>query len=191
MHDRPIPMRVSTALKKAKDFDEFRRSRPFKFLHMYSGPNDPLGQASQVEVAKNRLEVVILPLDKKLDKDLDLTSHKSHKTMLQDVREGEWDYYVHAGFPCGSLPRARHHKALGQPGPVRGKANICGDGGTRMAVQAGEVYKAHIMCCQRRKLRAWKSSRRRRCGVCLGCSGVGKDPAQHQRRTSSVSFLRV
>ena len=39
------PRRVEAALKSARTFEEYRKNRPFKFLHVYSGPNDPLGQA--------------------------------------------------------------------------------------------------------------------------------------------------
>ena len=53
------PRRVEQALKESKTFEDYRKKRPFKFLHMYSGPNDPLGQAIKMEAAKNRLNVVV------------------------------------------------------------------------------------------------------------------------------------
>ena len=157
------PMRVHSALKNSKTFEEFRRNRPFKFLHLYSGPNDPLGEAIKVEAARNRLEVVVLSLDNKLDPTLDLSRPASHQTMMQDVGRGEWDY-IHSGFPCGSFSMARHHQVAGQPGPVRDKAHIYGlptnderqqseaDRGTRMAVQSAEVYEKQVKACEARKV---------------------------------------
>ena len=157
------PMRVHSALKNSKTFEEFRRNRPFKFLHLYSGPNDPLGEAIKVEAARNRLEAVVLSLDNKLDPTLDLSRPASHQTMMQDVGRGEWDY-IHSGFPCGSFSMARHHQVAGQPGPVRDKAHIYGlptnderqqseaDRGTRMAVQSAEVYEKQVKACEARKV---------------------------------------
>ena len=157
------PMRVHSALKNSKTFEEFRRNRPFKFLHLYSGPNDPLGEAIKVEAARNRLEVVVLSLDNKLDPTLDLSRPASHQTMMQDVGRGEWDY-IHSGFPCGSFSMARRHQVVGQPGPVRDKTHIYGlptnderqqseaDRGTRMAVQSAEVYEKQVKACEARKV---------------------------------------
>ena len=54
------PRRIEAALKAAKSLEEFRRNRPFKFLYLYSGPNDPLGEALRLEAARNRLETVML-----------------------------------------------------------------------------------------------------------------------------------
>ena len=34
------PRRVEATLKAAKNFEDFRRNRPFKFLRLHSGPND-------------------------------------------------------------------------------------------------------------------------------------------------------
>ena len=42
------PRRVESALKNSKSFEGFRKNMPFKFMHLHSGPNDPLGQASQL-----------------------------------------------------------------------------------------------------------------------------------------------
>ena len=48
---------------------------------MYSGPNDPLGQAIYLEATRNRLEVVILSLDNKRDPDLDLLDPRGFEVM--------------------------------------------------------------------------------------------------------------
>ena len=38
-----LPIRVQKALEKSRSFDEFRKSRPFRFLHLFSGEKDQLG----------------------------------------------------------------------------------------------------------------------------------------------------
>ena len=65
------PRRVEVGLEELSELEDYRKNRPFKFLHMYSGPNDPLGQPIYLEATRNRLEVVILSLDNKRDPDLD------------------------------------------------------------------------------------------------------------------------
>ena len=157
------PRRVEQALKESKTFEDYRKKRPFKFLHMYSGPNDPLGQAIKMEAAKNRLNVVVLSLDNQLDPDLDLADPRGFQIMKEDVNKGEWDF-THAGFPCGSFSMARHNDVPGQPKPVRNKSNIYGlpgnspqqqaeaDKGTRMATQAAEIYESQVNSCIKRKV---------------------------------------
>ena len=157
------PLRVDRALKKAKSFDDFRVKRPFTFLHVFSGPKDVLGEAITREAKLNRLEVVVLSLDKQIDKDLDLASHKNHATLIQEVDNGEWDY-VHSGFPCGSFSRARHNPQPGQPPAVRNKEHVYGypgqsaarqaeaDRGTLMATQSANLYKAQVVACAKRKI---------------------------------------
>ena len=68
------------ALRQAKDFDSFQktRPRPFRYLHMHSGPVDVLAGAIQAEAAKHRLEVEAVSLDKKLNPDTDLSSPEHH-----------------------------------------------------------------------------------------------------------------
>lgn len=156
------PRDDQVALNKAKTFDEFRAARPFKFLHLYSGPKDPLGEAKKMEGARNRLEVTVCSLDKAVD-NIDLSVPTVHRETLSDVKNHEWDY-VHAGFPCGSFSRARHNPMPGQPGPVRNKLNIYGlmgnasqqqaeaDKGTRMAAQSAEIYKAQVGSCKARRV---------------------------------------
>ena len=159
------PQRVDKALREAKSFDEFRTKRPFKFLHVYSGPKDVLGEAIVREAKSNRLETVVLSLDKQIDKDLDLASHKNHAILMQEVGDGEWDY-VHCGFPCGSFSRARHNPQPGQPPAVRCKEHIYGypgqtatrqaeaDRGTVMATQSGNLYQEQVRNCAQRRVPA-------------------------------------
>ena len=40
-----VPVRVTEALKGAKDFAEFKKRRKFIYLHLFSGEDDVLGQA--------------------------------------------------------------------------------------------------------------------------------------------------
>ena len=61
-----IPDRVKTALQEAKDFEDFRKKRVFKYLHAYSGPEDVLGKAIKWEAEKARLRCPVVSLDKLL-----------------------------------------------------------------------------------------------------------------------------
>ena len=147
---RKIPKRKSFDFDKWHQLSKLRRisKRPFKFLHLYSGPNDPLGEA--LKAKRNRLEVIVFSFD-------------SYETMSKEVKEGEWDF-VHSGFPCGSFSMARHNPQPGQPGPVRDKANIYGrpgntkfqqqgaDRGTRMATQSADLCKDQVDACAARKV---------------------------------------
>ena len=157
------PDRVKRALKFSKDFESFRGFRKFRFLHLFSGPKDPLGQAIQVEAAKNRLAVEVIAWDKKISTDHDLSKVANFDPIVKEVESGGFDY-VHSGFPCGSFSRARHNPMPGQPGPVRSKESIYGlvgnspqqqaeaDRGTRMACQSARVYEAQVNSAKRRQV---------------------------------------
>ena len=156
-----IPKRVREALESAKDFEEYRQLRVFKFLHMYSGPNDVLSKEVENEGMKLRLKVQCLSLDKKKDASLDISAPDLHEILVSEVKEGEWDA-THAGFPCGSFSRARHRQMDGMPGPVRDGESIYGlatnderqqeeaDKGTMMAAQAGWLMEEQVLTCKRR-----------------------------------------
>ena len=157
-----VPKRVRLALEEAKDFEDYRRLREFRFLHMYSGPVDILSKEVEAEAAKQRLRVKCTGLDKKVD-DIDLATVRSHTVLRDEVRDGEWDA-THAGFPCGSFSRVRHNAAPGMPGPVRDGQNIYGletntvqqqdeaDKGTMMATQAAWIMEEQVNSCKRRKV---------------------------------------
>ena len=157
------PDRIKRALKFSKTFEDYRKTRKFRFLHLFSGPNHPLGQAIKIEAAKNRLEVDVLAFDKKVDASVDLSKAKALDPILKMVENGEFDYY-HAGFPCGSFSRARHHPMEGQPGPVRSKEWIYGlpgntefqkaeaDRGTMMATLSAKVYMAQVTSAKSRQI---------------------------------------
>lgn len=129
-----VPDRVKAALEEAGSFDEFRRRRPFRFLHLYSGPRDVLAEALQREAAKSRMVVESRSIDRKISPEIDLAGLDINETLLREIDEGKWDY-VHSGFPCGSFSRARHNPTPGQPPPVRDKANIHGYPGNSVAQQ--------------------------------------------------------
>ncbi len=40
-----VPQRIRKALEKAKDFGQFKERRTFRFLHLFSGEKDALGDA--------------------------------------------------------------------------------------------------------------------------------------------------
>ena len=159
---RMVPRRVKLALEEARDFEEYRRLREFRFLHMYSGPVDILSREVETEAAKQRLRVKCVGLDRKVD-DIDLATVRSHTVLRDEVREGEWDA-TNAGFPCGSFSRARHNDVPGMPGPVRDGQNIYGlesntpqqqdeaDRGTMMATQAAWIMEEQVNTCKRRKV---------------------------------------
>ena len=87
-HTPMRPRRVEVALKNSKTFEQYRKNRPFKFLHMYSGPRDPLGEAIKLEATRNRLETVVLSLDKERDPSLDLADPEGFGIMSVEGRMG-------------------------------------------------------------------------------------------------------
>ena len=89
------------------------------------------------------------------------TSNCSSLEFKTEVLKGEYDDYVHGGFPCGSFSRARWSENPG-PQPVRSKDEIYGlstnsveqqaeaDKGTLMATSTTEVVESHCMTCRMR-----------------------------------------
>lgn len=103
-----VPSRVQEALNKAGSFEEYRRERVFRYLHLYSGPEDVLGRQLKEEAKKNGIQVMALSLDRKKDKSLDLADPENHEMIKKEVVDGLWDG-SHIGFPCNSFSRARHN----------------------------------------------------------------------------------
>ena len=104
-----VPERVVKRLEEAK---EFRDSRTFRFLHMYSGPTNVLAESIKQECDKHRLKFQAISLDQKIDPGIDLSTTRNRQTL-----ETEFDYF-HAGFPCNTSSRARWNPGKG-PGPAR------------------------------------------------------------------------
>jgi hypothetical protein len=107
-----IPDRVKRALQRSSTFDEFRKNRPFRYLHMFSGEKDQLGESIKKEAKAARLEVYVESLDRKRDSEVNLASHTTYDEIDKSVTEGEWDGY-HSGFPCSSFSRVRWRDSPG------------------------------------------------------------------------------
>ncbi len=74
-----IPERVRKALEGSKTFEEYRKARTFRFLHLYSGPRDILAREVQAAAEKARLTVETLSLDKEKDPSIDLGAVETHE----------------------------------------------------------------------------------------------------------------
>ena len=155
------PERIKKALEESETFDQFRRNRKFRFLHLFSGEEDQLAIALKVEAQKQMLEVYVESLDRKRDKDLNLTDPKVFDGIDASVDEGEWDG-IHSGFPCSSFSRVRWRDATGGAPPVRSKDHIYGlpgnspqqqveaDRGTLMASRSAWIHKKQVTSSRRR-----------------------------------------
>ena len=106
-----LPDRVRKALEKSRNFDEFRKSRPFRFLHLFSGERDQLGESVRKEAKRARLEIYVESLDRKTDSELNLADPKLYDKIEKSIGDGEWDGF-HSGFPCGSFSRVRWRESI-------------------------------------------------------------------------------
>ena len=157
------PERVKKALQKSKSFDEFRKSRPFGFLHMFSGEKDQLGISIKAEAARARLEVYVEALDRKKDSELNLASPAIYDEIERSIDEREWDGF-HSGFPCASFSRVRWRDSPGGKLPVRSADHIYGlpgnspqqqreaDEGTLMATRSGWLHEKQVKNFQKREV---------------------------------------
>ena len=73
-----LPDRVRKTLEESKSFDEYRQKRVFRFLHVFSGPEDVLGSALKQEAERERLKCEVKSLDKLIDGNVDLGSVEQH-----------------------------------------------------------------------------------------------------------------
>ena len=158
-----IPDRVKRALQRSSTFDEFRKNRPFRYLHMFSGEKDQLGESIKKEAKAARLEVYVESLDRKRDSEVNLASHTTYDEIDKSVTEGEWDGY-HSGFPCSSFSRVRWRDSPGGAHPVRSADHIYGlpgntpsqqkeaDEGTLMATRSAWLHKKQVESCKRRQI---------------------------------------
>eukprot|EP00435_Cladocopium_sp_Y103_P032890 s2894_g8.t1 len=155
-----VPERVVTRLEAAKSFAEFRSTRTFRFLHLYSGPKDVLAESLQEECERHQLNFRALSLDRKIDPELDLATPESRETLESEIVQCEFDY-VHGGFPCNTFSRARWNEGKG-PKPVRSAQEIYGlssnserqqqeaDRGTVMATSTSNLVKKQCHSCKAR-----------------------------------------
>lgn len=158
-----VPDRVKRALQKSGTFDEFRKNRPFRYLHMFSGEKDQLGESIKKEAKAARLEVYVESLDRKRDSEVNLASHTTYDEIDKSVTEGEWDGF-HSGFPCSSFSRVRWRDSPGGAHPVRSADHIYGlpgntpnqqkeaDEGTLMATRSAWLHKRQVESCKRRQI---------------------------------------
>ncbi|CAL1167184.1 unnamed protein product [Cladocopium goreaui] len=119
------PDRVKAALGEAQDFGKFREKRTFKFLHLFSGPDDRLAAALVEEGKKANLVVSVDSIDIKKDPSADLRKNEVMDRFEAQVSGGNYDGF-HAGFPCGSFSRVRWVQRDDMPGPVRSREHPYG-----------------------------------------------------------------
>ena len=105
-------------LEATEDFGKYREKRVFKYLHLFSGPNDNLKTALEKECNKAGLLVEVESVDVKIDKSHDLRDPSKWMQWSNKIEEGEYDG-THSGFPCTTFSVLRWREAEGQPRPVR------------------------------------------------------------------------
>lgn len=150
-----VPARVKKALEEAKDFGHYSTLRTFRYLHLFAGEKDALGDAIAAEAKRARIKVECIGLDRKTNAEVDLSNSEVMEKIRGEVEDDEWDGY-HSGFPCGSFSRARW--VPGGPPPVRSSQEMYGfasnsqrqqeeaDRGTLGAVRSSELM---VLQCER------------------------------------------
>ena len=109
---------------KAATEEDYVKSRVFRFLHYFAGPNDPLADALEKAASEEGLRVDIHSVEKKVGSG-DLLADEPFRSDLELAKKGKWDGF-HAGFPCGTYTRLRFRQQAGMPGPVRTKSEPYG-----------------------------------------------------------------
>ena len=145
-----VPVRVTEALKGAKDFADFKKRRKFIYLHLFSGEDDVLGQAILRLAKLDGLEVEVRAFDRLPGQyQVDLAADQPFNDILDAARGGLVDG-SHCGYPCGSFSMARYNEGHGPP-PVRSLEFIYGlptndvrqqaeaDKGTMLALRSIQV----------------------------------------------------
>ena len=118
-----MPERVVKTLTEAADFKEFKNNRKFRYLHLFSGSPDVLGEAIEKEAGKHLINVECVGLDRKSDSEIDLHEMDTILKWKKEIESDMWDG-LHSGWPCGSFSMARWKP--GGPPPVRSKEEIYG-----------------------------------------------------------------
>ena len=160
--DYEIPSHAMEALARAKDFGEFRSLRCLRFLHLFSGPKDMIGNALRRLAEGENLKVDVLSMDKLGEGNVDLLKEHPFVDILDEAEKHSFDA-AHAGFPCGSFSKARYNEGHG-PKPVRSLEHIYGlpsnsepqqreaDRGTVLAVRSVEIIKTVIKSQRKRRV---------------------------------------
>ena len=104
---------------KLLTLDLYLMKRRFFFLHLYSGPQDPLGSALTRAARRHKMKVTVESFDRDRD-GVDLLAEEPYTKILGKARNGQWDGY-HAGFPGTSFPKLRWREMKGYPGPCRSR----------------------------------------------------------------------
>ena len=120
-----LPDRVKNVLQEAADFAGFKRTRAFKFLHLFAGKNDVLGKKVQEEAAKSGIRTVVRAVDRAGPNQEDMLADEPCLTLLAEAKAGDWDA-GHAGPPCQTFSAARWNAKGPGPPPVRSKTEIYG-----------------------------------------------------------------
>ena len=156
-----IPVRVREALSQARSFNDFKKARVFRFLHLFSGKKDVLGKELLRQSHAEGLNVEICALDREREGGPDMLADQPYQDLVRDAAKGDFDA-SHAGYPCGSFSRVRYVDKPGMPGPVRSLQHIYGlpansekqqkeaDQGTIMCVRSLNIT-AEVIQAQRRR----------------------------------------
>ena len=95
-----LPKRVSQALSESKTFAEFKEKRKFIYVHLFSGPQDVLGQAITKMANLDGMQVEVRAFDKEAPEHrVDLAAEQPFHDNLDAARGGLVDG-SHAVFPA-------------------------------------------------------------------------------------------
>ena len=101
-----VPPRIQKVLDEAIDFKSFKEERVFRYLHLFSGPQDNLAEALKSECKSAGLKIEVESVDIRIDKNHDLKDTSKWSALDKRVIDGDFDG-SHAGFPCGSFSMLR------------------------------------------------------------------------------------
>ena len=93
------------------------------FLHLFSGPQDLLGEAIKAAAEAEGVRVEVEAYD--LATGHDLAEAGLQRQIADKARKGGY-HAAHAGFPCTTFTRLRWRAEKGLPGPVRSRQFIYG-----------------------------------------------------------------
>jgi hypothetical protein len=117
---------------------------PLRFLHLYAGKHDKLGEALKAEAEAQGLRLEVESLD--IETGQDLTDQRLVEELRRKAEQGAF-HGAHAGFPCTTFTRLRWRAAPNMPGPVRSREHVYGLP-TNSEEQQAEADKGTLMACQ-------------------------------------------
>ena len=157
------PRRTLEVLKTTKTFNDYKNTRTFRFLHLFSGKRDVLGKEILRQCHAEGLRAEICALDKERDGGPNMLADQPYQDLVRDASKGDFDA-SHAGYPCGSFSRVRYVETEGMPGPVRSLQHIYGLP-TNTQKQQKEADQGTIMCVRSLNITAEVIQAQRRRGV--------------------------